>query len=152
MVVHSHGNLAGLGAWRETCFGRRQWVIQRGTGRLDIPCKRVGRYEKGDHSVAVHHNIIFGDAQLEIKVIEKPRSRASPGPCPNGRAPLSILDCVGILTRRTAKEAQSAFSARCLRFVVVYSYLCKIRMHLPYDLGKQGNTNAYKYCQLQQDP
>lgn len=31
----------------------------------------VGGYEKGDNSVVVRHDIVFGDAQLEIKDVEK---------------------------------------------------------------------------------
>jgi hypothetical protein len=31
----------------------------------------VGGYEKGDDGVVVCHDIVFGDAQLEIKDVEK---------------------------------------------------------------------------------
>jgi len=31
----------------------------------------VGGYDKGDNSVVVRHDIVFGDAQLEIKDVEK---------------------------------------------------------------------------------
>lgn len=31
----------------------------------------VGGYEKGDDGIVVRHDIVFGDAQLEIKDVEK---------------------------------------------------------------------------------